>query len=96
MYLVRNIFHAKPGKVKELVKRWKQTIPFAEKQGLKNNRLLTDVSAGFWTFIYEFEIENLHELEQAENYTSNPEVRDVMAGYMDLVQGGYREIFKVA
>jgi hypothetical protein len=95
MYLVRNIFNAKPGMVKELVKKWKQTIPYAEKQGLKNNRLLTDVSAGFWTFIYEFEIENLSELEEAESFTSSPEVKNIMAGYMDLVQGGYREIFKV-
>ena len=96
MYLVRNVFHAKPGMVKELVKKWKQAMPVAEKKGFKNGRILTDVSSTFWTFIYEFEIENLDDFERGENFSSEPEVKKIMDGYMDLVQGGYREIFKIA
>ena len=95
MYLIRNIFHAKPGKVKDLVKMWKQVLPYAEAEGYKNNRILTDVSAEFWTFIYEYEIESFSDYEKGENFTSKPEVKKIMSGYMDLVQGGYREIFKI-
>ena len=29
------------------------------------------------------------------NYGSRPEVQQAMAGYLDLVEGGYREIFRL-
>ncbi len=95
MYLVRNVFHAKPGMVKEMVRRWKIVMPVAEEQGLKHGRILTDVAANFWTFIYEFEVEKLSDFERELDLTSRPDVKKAMEGYMDLVQGGYREIFKI-
>ena len=95
MYLIRNVFQAEPGMVKELVKIWKAVIPIAEKHGYKGNRILTDVASDFWTFIYEYEIESLADFEKGESFTSDPEVRKLMDGYMDMVSGGYREIFKI-
>jgi hypothetical protein len=29
------------------------------------------------------------------SYGSRPEVREAMAGYLDLVEGGHREIFRI-
>jgi hypothetical protein len=53
MYLVRDIFQCKPGKAKELVKKFKQTIPYMEKQHLKNVRIMTDIVANYWTVVLE-------------------------------------------
>ena len=49
MYLVRDTFKCKPGKAKELVNKFKQTIPFMEEQNLKNTKILTDVVSNYWT-----------------------------------------------
>ena len=67
---------------------WKQVIPYAEAEGYKNNRLLTDVSAKFWTFIYEYEIDIFDDYEKSEDFISKPEVKKVITDYMDLVKGG--------
>ena len=41
MYLVRDTFNCKPGKAKELVKKFKQTIPFMEVQHMKNVKIIS-------------------------------------------------------
>ena len=43
MYLIRDTFKCKPGMAKELVKKFKQTIPFMKEQNLRNARVMTDV-----------------------------------------------------
>ena len=42
MYVVRDVFKAKPGKAKELVAIFKKTIPAMESLGIRNMRVLTD------------------------------------------------------
>ncbi len=39
MVLIREVFTTKPGKAGELVKKFKQVMPYMEKEGLKNIRL---------------------------------------------------------
>lgn len=95
MYLVRDTFNCKPGKAKELVKKFKQTIPFMEVQDLKNVRVMTDVVSNYWTVVLEGEVENLAAFENHKGFTSQEKVREIMAGYMDLVEGGKREIFQI-
>jgi hypothetical protein len=95
MYLVRDIFHCKPGKAKELVNKFKQTIPFMEERHLMNARLMTDVVSNFWTVILEGEVNNLSDFENTKGFTSQEKVKEIMAGYMDLVEGGKREIFRI-
>ena len=56
MYLVRDIFKAKPGKSKQLVEIFKSTSTHLKTSSVKNIRILTDVSATFWTVIWEFEV----------------------------------------
>ncbi len=95
MYLVRNVFRTKPGMTKELVKKFKQTFPFIETAEAKNPRVMTDAVAGYWTVVFEYEIESFSAFDKQEGFTSKPEVKDIMMGYMDLVETGYREIFKI-
>ncbi len=97
MFLVRNIFHAKSGKAKALVEIFKKAAPHLEANGIvKNTRILTDGVAGFWTVILESEVEDLNNyLDMAKIVSSNKEFGDLMAGYIDLVNGGYREVFRI-
>jgi hypothetical protein len=95
MYLVRDVFRTKPGKAKELVNKFKQTFPHMNKAGLKNPRIMTDAVAGYWTVVLEGEVESFADFEKHSGFTSQPEVKEIMNGYMDLVEAGYREIFKI-
>lgn len=94
MYLIRDVFHTKPGKAKELVKKFKQAAPFFEKQGFKDLKVMTDISATYWTVVLESGVNDLGEFaREVRGGTSEPELAKIMEGYMDLVTGGYREIF---
>ena len=95
MYLVRDIFKCKPGKAKELVNIFKQTIPFMEGENISNARLLTDVVSEYWTVVLETEVETLADFENRRGFTSKPEVQEIMKDYMTIVEGGKREIFKI-
>lgn len=93
MYLVRDIFYCKPGEAKELVKKFKQTIKYMTDQDFKNVRIMTDAVANYWTVILEGEVDSLAQFENQKGFTSRPEVQEIMAGYMNHIQGGKREIF---
>ncbi len=95
MYLVRDTFNCKPGKAKDLVKKFKLTSPFMEEQHLKNVRIMTDIVSDYWTVVLEGEVNSLAEFENHRNFTSQQQVKEIMAGYMDLVEGGKREIFQI-
>ncbi len=94
MYLIRDVFHTKPGKAKELVKKFKQAAPFFEKQGLKGFKVMTDIATTYWTVVIESEVDDLGEFgREVRGGTSAPELGKIMEGYMDLVTEGYREIY---
>jgi hypothetical protein len=94
MYLIRDVFKTKPGKAKELVKKFKQAAPYFEKQGMKNIRVMTDIAATYWTVVIESETENLSDFaKEVRGGTAQPEVGKIMEGYMDQVEGGFREIY---
>jgi hypothetical protein len=97
MYIVRDVMHCKPGKVREMVKRFKAVNDLAPKMGFKPCRILTDVSGEpFWTIIGEFEVESPDAFfAMMEKMFTNEEAGRIMEGYHDSAQGGRREIFKV-
>jgi quinol monooxygenase YgiN len=97
MYRVRDIFQCKPGKAKELADRFKKTIPSMESEdSFLNCRVLVDAVASYWTVVLEAEFQSLADFERhMAEYSSRADVREAMAGYMDLVEGGRREIFKI-
>ncbi len=92
MIVIRNVFHCKPGQAKNLVKMMKET--FAKNPSMGKARIMSDVSAGFWTVVLETEAESLDAWEKEMAGTS-ADVRQAMAGYMDLVTGGHREIYRI-
>ena len=96
MYIVREIMHCKPGKVRDMVKKFKSLNDLAPKLGLKPFRILTDVSGEpFWTVVGMTEVESLDEFfGMMDKAMANEEAGKIMAGYHDLVVSGRREIYK--
>jgi hypothetical protein len=97
MYVVQETFNAKPGKAKELVRRFKAAAPIfeANDEG-KNFRIMTDVASNYWTVIMSYEVEDIGAfLGNLRTATGSPELQEIMKGYLDLVDGGKREIFLV-
>ncbi len=97
MYLIRDVFRCKPGKAGELARRFKQTVPSMEQEdGFRNCRVLVDYVASYWTVVLQAEVEELTQFERhMQSYGSRPEVREALDGYMELVQEGYREIYRI-
>lgn len=95
MYLIRDIFHTKPGKAKELVAMFKKAMPhFKQTEGVTQTRIMTDVVSDYWTVVMESEVEDIGRfMSSLRTATASPELREIMKGYMDLVQGGKREIY---
>ena len=93
MFIIRDIFNTKPGKAKDLVAMFKKSIPALKKAGFKS-RVMNDTVAGYWTVVFESEVDDLAKyFSMAQK--RNPEMEAAMKGYMELVNGGHREIFKV-
>jgi heme-degrading monooxygenase HmoA len=97
MYIIRDVFRCKPGHSKAVAEKFQSTIPLMKKQqGFKSARVLIDSVSTYWTVVLETEVESLaiHE-QQMQEYSASAEFREAMKGYMEMVEGGYREIFKV-
>jgi len=97
MFLIRDVFHTKPGKAKELVKKFKQAAPYFEKGGMQGVRVMTDIATSYWTVVIESETDDLGKFgrEIRGGATMDPEFIKIMEGYMDLVEGGFREIYLI-
>ena len=97
MYQIREVFQAKPGKAKDLVKMFKQAAPHFEKtQGVQRVTVLTDIVSTYWTVIVEMETEDIGDFfTNLRSATMSDELKDIMKGYMDCVEGGKREIFMI-
>lgn len=97
MYQIREVFQAKPGKAKDLVKMFKQAAPHFEKtQGVQRVNVLTDIVSTYWTVIVEMETEDIGGFFiNLRSATMSDELKDIMKGYMDCVEGGKREIFMI-
>lgn len=93
MYVIRNVFKCKPGQAKNLIERFQKSMPLME--GIKH-RVLVDYVANFWTVVLETETDDIDGFEkQLGEYGSRADVQEAMSGYMDSVESGYREIFRV-
>lgn len=96
MYIVRDVFTAKPGKAKELVAKFKESEPYLREMGLKGMRVMTDAVAGYWTVVAEAEVDSLDTyFDVARRERDHPQIGQAMKGYMDLVEGGHREVFRI-
>jgi ribosomal protein L15 len=98
MYVIREVMHCKPGKVREMVEKFKGVSAVIERMGKTGFRLMTDVSGEhFWTVVAEMEVTSLDEFfALEEKVMADEDARKAMAGYHDLVADGRREMYKLA
>ena len=97
MYLIREVFQAKPGKAKDLVKMFKLAAPhFKKTQGIGDMKVMTDIVSNYWTVVVESETNDIGGFfTDLRSATMSDELKDIMKGYMDCVAGGHREIFMI-
>jgi hypothetical protein len=97
MYLIREIMHCKPGKVRPMVDKFKAMGDLLVKLGMSRPRVLTDLAgAPYWTLVAEFEVEDLAAFFAMDDQAlADAGAAEIMAGYHDLVDHGRREIYKI-
>jgi hypothetical protein len=96
MYVVREVLHCKPGKVRQMVEKFKAISHALEEMGHGPLRLLTDVAGDpFWTVVAEVQVENIDDFFAFEQkLMANDALRKTMADYHDLVHSGRREVYR--
>jgi hypothetical protein len=97
MYVIREVLHCKPGKVRQMAEKFRAISRALQEMGHEPMRLLTDVTGEpFWTIVAEARVEKIDDFFAVEQkLTANESVRKVMADYHDLVESGRREIYRV-
>ena len=97
MYVIREVLNCKPGRVRQMVEKFKQVSMVLEEMGHEPMRLLTDVTGEpYWTIIAEVKVEKIDDFFAMEqNLMTNERLRHTMADYHDLVDRGRREIYRL-
>lgn len=97
MYVIREVLHCKPGKVRQMVEKFRQISMVLKEMGYEPMRLLTDVTGEpYWTIIAEAKVERIDDFFAMEQtLTANETLRNMMADYHDLVDSGRREILRI-
>ncbi len=95
MFVIRNVFKCKPGKAKQLTEKFTAAHALMVGMGV-TPRVLVDEVAIFWTVVVEVDVEDMGAFDKLmQERGGREDIQQAMAGYMDLVDSGYREIFKV-
>jgi hypothetical protein len=97
MYVIREVLHCKPGKVRQMAEKFRAISHALQEMGHEPMRLLTDVTGEpFWTIVAEATVDTIDDFFAVEQkLTANESVRKVMGDYHDLVETGRREIYRV-
>jgi len=97
MYVIREVVNCKPGKVGQMIEKFKAIGAVMRDMGHEPFRLLTDVSGEpFWTVVAEMNVERIDDFFTMERtLMANEALRTAMAGYHDLVSSGRRELYRV-
>ena len=97
MYVIREVLHCKPGKVRQMAEKFRAISHALQEMGHEPMRLLTDVTGEpFWTIVAEAKVEKIDDFfAVVQKLTANETVGKAMADYHDLVESGRREIFRV-
>lgn len=97
MYVIREVLHCKPGKVRQMVEKFRGISAALKEMEQEPLRLLTDVTGEpYWTIVAEARVERIDDFFAMEQrLTANEKLRKTMADYHDLVEGGRREIYRI-
>jgi hypothetical protein len=96
MYVIREVVHCKPGKVRQMVEKFIAIGAVMRDRGHEPMRLFTDVTGGpFWTVIAETKVEKIDDfIAMEQELMADETLGRAMADYHDLVAGGRREIYR--
>jgi hypothetical protein len=97
MYVIREVLHCKPGKVRSMVEKFRVISSVLKDNGQEPLRLLTDATGErFWTIIAEATVEQIDDFFTMEQtLTANEAVVKAMADYHGLLERGRREIYRI-
>lgn len=97
MYVVREVLHCRPGKVRDMVEKFRALSAALTALGEEPLRLLTDVSGEpFWTIVAEAKVDSIDQFFRVEQQLmANQSLKKVMADYHDLVESGRREVYRI-
>ena len=97
MYVIRDVVHCKPGNVRQMMEKFRVISGVMKDGGQEPLRLLTDISGErFWTIIAEAQVDNLDDFfAMLREPPTNENLRKTMADYLQLVEGGRREIYRI-
>jgi hypothetical protein len=97
MYVIREVLNCKPGKVRQMVEKFRAISAVLKDMGQEPMRVLTDVTGEpFWTIVAEAKVEKIDDFFAMEQkLTANETLGKAMADYHDLVASGRREILRI-
>jgi hypothetical protein len=97
MYVIREVLNCKPGKVRDMVEKFRRISTVLEDMGQQPLRLLTDVTGErFWTIVAELKVEKIDDFFAIEQrLMANEALRTSLADYHSLVNRGRREIYRI-
>ena len=97
MYVIREVLHCKPGKVRQMVEKFRSISTVLSEMGQEPLRVLTDVTGEpYWTVVSEIRVEKIDDFFVMEQkLMTNETLRKTMADYHELVDRGRREIYRI-
>jgi hypothetical protein len=97
MYVIREVLNCRPGKVRQMVEKFRSISTVLKEMGQEPLRVLTDVAGEpFWTLVAEAQVEKIEDFFAMERTLMADEaLRETMADYHDLVDRGRREIYRL-
>lgn len=97
MYVIREVLNCKPGKVRQMVEKFRIISTMLAAMDREPLRLLTDVAGEpYWTVIAEMTVEKIDDFFVTEQtLMSDATLQKAMADYHELVAGGRREIYRI-
>ena len=97
MYVIREVLNCRPGKVRDMVEKFRSISAVLKEMGHEPLRLLTDVAGEpFWTIVAEARVEKIEDFFAIEQrLMANENLRKTMADYHNLVDRGRREIYRI-
>ena len=97
MYVIREVLNCKPGKVRQMLEKFRGISAAMKGMGHEPLRLLSDVTGEpFWTVVAEAKVEGIDDFFAMEQQLMADEtLRRNMADYHDIVDSGRREIYRI-
>jgi hypothetical protein len=97
MIMVREVLNCRPGRVRDLVEKFKALGDVMREMGEEPFRIYTDVAGEpFWTVVLERDYASVEEsLALEERVMKEEAAQAAMEGYHELLRSGRRELYRV-